>query len=71
MNELEWDVIKILKILPILNFQKNDKINISNIFRSVDQPSLVGYPYPIQSNQDNERPRKWTNWNEIYFGFKF
>ena len=61
MNELEWDVIKIFKNLTNTQLSKNVKINISNIFRSVDQPSLVGYPYPIQSNQDNERPRKWTN----------
>ena len=34
-------------------------------FGSVGQPSLVGYPGPIQSTQDNRRSRKWRNENEI------
>ena len=33
----------------------------SEIPGSVGQPSLVGYPGPIQSTEDNKRPRKWRN----------
>ena len=47
-------------LIPI-SVQKWENPKFPDIFRPVGQPSLVGYPGPIQSTQDNQRPRKWRN----------
>ena len=77
-KELDCDPIRI-RILGRLSFQKSNKLHhfpdtqdskkcenpiFPEIPGSVDQPSLVGYPGPIQSTEDNnllKKPRKWRN----------
>ena len=43
------------------HLKKSENPVFPKIFGPVDQPSLVGYIGPIQSNQDKKRPRKWRN----------
>ena len=74
MDELEWDLTRIQFLgsnsknekhhsifSDTQHLKKSENPVFPKIFGPVDQPSLVGYLGPIQSNQDNKRPRKWRN----------